>query len=279
MKRMLLLACASASLAGCAGAIRGQMYAPPSAPLSRAALGADVQDIAVTTADGLRMRGLARAPVGDKPVLLFFHGNASSASGVMKWLKPVLDRGYGFVSAEYRGYSGNSGKPTQAGLARDADAFLGHARTLAGLGAGSRAVFVIGHSLGGGVAFDLALRHRLDALLTIGTFTSSSDVAPKFARAFLPDPFDNRAAIARLDEPLFLIHGDKDAVISPWHVYELGKTAQAAGKPGAAIVLTGEGHQPDAALLAGVLDAIARNGGTYAIAPGTLPPDAKLVPF
>lgn len=216
MKQLLLLACASASLAGCADIVRGRMYFPPSAPLSHAGLGADVREIAVTTSDGLRLRGLVRPPVGDRPVLLFFHGNASSASGVMAWLKPVLDRGYGFVAAEYRGYSGNPGKPTQSGLARDADAFLAHARTLAS----PRPVYVIGHSLGGGVAFDLALRHRLDAF-TLGAYTSVRDVAPSFARGFIPDPFDNRAAVARLDEPLYLLHGNRDAVIPLSHAQQL----------------------------------------------------------
>lgn len=270
-----MLACASAGLAGCAGIVRDRMYFPPSAPLSDAGLGPDVRKIAVTTSDGLRLAGLVRPPVGDKPVLLFFHGNASSASGVMSWLKPVLDRGYGFVSAEYRGYSGNPGKPTQAGLARDADAFLAHARSLAG----SRPVYVIGHSLGGGVAFDLALRHRLDALITIGTYTSVRDVAPSFARIFIPDPFDNRVAIARLDEPLYLLHGDRDAVIPLAHARELHRVAARTRRAGAAIMLPGEGHQPDATVLAYAIDAIVGSGGDTRRLAAALPDAKYLVPF
>lgn len=263
----------SATLAGCAGIVRGRMYLPPTAPLSREGLGGEVREIAVATADGLALRGLAFPPRGDKPVLLFFHGNASSAAGVMAWLKPLLDRGYGFVSAGYRGYSGNPGRPTQPGLARDADAFLAHARALAG----PRPVYVVGHSLGGGVAFDLALRHRLDALITLGTYTRVADVAPRLARPFLPDPFDNRAAVAKLDEPLFLIHGDEDGVIPPWHVHELGKAANAAGRTGGAIILAGQGHQPDAATLAAVIDAIAL--GRDGPAPRGLPAGAKWLAF
>lgn len=260
-----------AALAGCGGIVRDRIYQPPTALLSRAALGDDVREVSVVTADGLPLRGLDRAGAPGKPVLLFFHGNASSASGVMGWLKPVLDRGYGFVSAEYRGYSGNPGKPTQGGLAQDADAFYAHARKLAG----TRPVYVVGHSLGGGVAFDLALRHRLDALVTIGTFASIRDAAPKIARAFIPDPYDNRAAVARLDEPLFLLHGDADPVVVPWHANELGRAANGAKTAGGAVVLVGQGHQPDATLLAGVLDAIGPDG----MQAEALPPRARFLPF
>ncbi|CAA9530266.1 MAG: hypothetical protein AVDCRST_MAG91-2890 [uncultured Sphingomonadaceae bacterium] len=266
---------ASAMLTACGGLVRSRIYHPPTARLSPAGLGPDVREIGVATADGLALRGLERPPSGDMPVLLFFHGNASSASGVMAWLRPLLDRGYGFVSAEYRGYSGNPGSPTQAGLTRDADAFHAHARRLAG----SRPLIVVGHSLGGGVAFDLALRHRFDALVTIGTFASIRDVAPRIARAFIPDPFDNRAAVAKIDEPLFLIHGDRDDVISLWHARELQEAAAAAKRDGAAIVLSGEGHQPDAAVVAAAIDAIRGSAGDLRKLAVALPKGARVVPF
>lgn len=266
---------AAAALTACASLVRDRIYHPPTARLSPAGLGPDVREIGVATADGLALTGLERPPSGDMPVLLFFHGNASSASGVMAWLRPLLDHGYGFVSAEYRGYSGNPGSPTQAGLARDADAFHDRARLLAG----SRPLIVVGHSLGGGVAFDLALRHRLDALVTIGTFASVRDVAPRIARALIPDPFDNRAAIARLDEPLFLIHGDRDDVIPLWHARELQQAAAAAKRRGAAIVLAGQGHQPDAAVVTMAVDAIRESGNDAGRLARAHPEGARVVPF
>lgn len=261
---------AVAALTGCANIVRDRLYKPPTDVPPRAALAPDVRDVTVTASDGVTLRGFDVPGRPDKPVLLFFHGNASSAAGVTLWLRPLLDRGYGFVSAEYRGYAGNAGAPTQAGLARDADAFLAHARALAG----TRPVYVVGHSLGAGVAFDLALRHRLDALVTIGAFASVRDMAPKVARAFVPDPFDNRAAAARLDEPLFLLHGEADAVVSPQNGNEIGRAANSARAAGGAVVLVDQGHQPDAALLADVFDAITANPATP-----PLPPKTRWVPF
>lgn len=272
---MIGTALGAAALASCGGIVRSRLYRPPAAPLSTAGLGPTVAPITVTTADGLALRGLLQPPVGDRPVLLFLHGNASSAAGVMTWLQPILARGYGFVSAEYRGYSGNPGKPTQTGIARDADAFYAHARQVAG----TRPLYVIGHSLGGGVAFDLALRHRLDALVTIAAFASVRDAAPKIARPFIPDPYDNRAAIAKLDEPLFLIHGDRDAVVSLWHAKQLHEAAAKAHTVGAAVILAGQDHRPDAAVLAQVIDAITLSPAPAHLAPEKVPANARIVPF
>lgn len=261
-----------AGLTSCAGAIRDVLYQPPRAALST--VGLDAAKFSVRTADGIVLQGLYQQPAGDRPVILFFHGNASSAGGVMTWLKPVLDNGYGFVSAEYRGYSGNPGRPTQRGLAQDADAFFAFAKAAAG----ARPLYVVGHSLGGGVAFDLALRQKLDALVTIGAFASVRDAAPRIARAFVPDPYDNRAAVAKLDEPLFLVHGDKDAVVPPWHAAELQRAAVRAGNSGAAVALPGQGHQPDAKLVSAVLDAIGTtdNGARGA---ATTSAEVRILPF
>lgn len=86
----------------------------------------------VTTADGLALRGVEVAGRPALPVLLVFHGNASAASGTVAWLAPLVAAGHGVVAAEYRGYSGTPGRADETGLAADADAFLAHAKAIAG---------------------------------------------------------------------------------------------------------------------------------------------------
>ncbi|MDB5705122.1 MAG: alpha/beta hydrolase [Sphingomonas bacterium] len=180
------------------------------------------------------------------------------------------------VAAEYREYSGNPGKADEAGLAADADAIYARARSLAGTGK----LIVVGHSLGGGVAFGLATRQHLDALVTIGAFTRLRAMAPRLLRAAVPDAYDNEAAIAKLDEPLYMIHGTADDTV-PWQQgEELFKLAHAAGKSGAAFVIRDAGHAPDGAVLAMILRAIAAKldggGGMVNV---TLPETVKLVPL
>lgn len=233
--------------------IHDRVYQPPTTRLAAAALPAGARLLTVQTSDGLTITGASIAAQPGKPTLLVFHGNASSADGTLAWFAPLIAHGYGVVAAEYRGYSGNPGRPDEAGLARDADAFYTAARTQAGVGR----LIVVGHSLGGGVAFGLALRQKLDALVTIGTFTGLRAMAPRIARAFISDRYDNLAAVPKLDEPLFLIHGTADDVVPATMAQELHKAAFLARRHGASAIVTGAGHRPDGETIAAVIELIA----------------------
>jgi fermentation-respiration switch protein FrsA (DUF1100 family) len=251
MRRLLPALLIAAALPGC-GVVHNHIYYPPHAPLTAVDLPARGQLITVTTRDGLTLTGAAVPASGDHPTLLVFHGNAGSAAGTLKWFAPLIARGYGVVAAEYRGYAGNPGRPDEQRLEADADAFHAEAERLAA----GRPVFVIGHSLGGGVAFGLARRHRLDALITVGTFTRLRAMAPRIARAFVTDRFDNLAGVATLDEPLFLIHGTADDTVPASEAKALAAAARSAHKPGIAFVLEGAGHHPDAATIDEIVEAI-----------------------
>jgi uncharacterized protein len=108
---------------------------------------------------------------------------------------------------------------------------------------------VIGHSLGGGVALDLSLRHTLDLVITIGTFTSTKALAPRLVRGLISDPFDNLGAVQTLNEPLFIVHGTEDDLVPAEHGNRLYHSAAKAGKTGGAIVLSGQGHRPNEELI------------------------------
>lgn len=281
MRRTLLLSLALplTLTASCADAqsIHDRIYQPHSAPLSVAGLPPGAALDRVKTADGLLLGGVEIAGKPDKPVLLVFHGNAGSADRSVEWFAPLVAEGYGVVAAEYRGYSANPGRPDAKGLAADADAFYARAKALAGTGAGTRRVIVVGHSLGGGVAFGLATRQRLDALVTIGTFTRLRDMAPKIARAFVPNDYDNLAAVPGLDEPYFLVHGTADDTVPAALGNALHVAAAKAHKAGASFVVAGGGHRPDGAVMAAVIDAVSATvAGTAAPA---LPASVKMYPF
>jgi len=277
MNRLAAVALPALLLAAPAGAqVHHRIYPAPTAPVTLEGLPAGAAIATVRTTDGLTLRGIEIAPRDGKPVLLVFHGNGSSAMRSMRWFAPLIETGYGVVAAEYREYSGNPGKADEAGLAADADAF--HARATA-IARGAK-VMVVGHSLGAGVAFGLATRQHLDALVTIGAFTRLRAMVPKILRAAVPDGYDNEGAIARLDEPLYIIQGTADDVV-PWQQGEqLSKAAVAAARPGAAFVIKDAGHAPDVAVLAPIIQAIAAmidGGGATEIA--TLPPIVHVLPF
>jgi hypothetical protein len=262
--RCLALALLLVPLPAC-GQIRERIYPAPRAALTAPA-GATL--ITVTTADGLTLRGLERPGSADRPVVLLLHGNGSSAADALQWLAPLAQAGFGIIAAEYRGYSANPGTPSERGLAADADTFLTRARLLAA----GRPVIVVGHSLGGGVAFGLAMRNRLDALVTIGTFTRLKVLAPKIARAFIKDEYDNLACVPQLDEPFYLIHGTADDVVPARLANELHNAAVRAKRSGASFVVEGDGHNPAADKITMILQSVAarlqQQDGQLATLPG-----------
>lgn len=257
-----------------AGVLQSRIYPAPTTPLGLKGLPDTTTLIEVKTADGLVLKGLEVAPRDGRPVLLLLHGNGSSAADAVRWFAPLIERGYGIVAAEYRGYSANPGKPDEPGLAADADAFYARARTLAG----TARLIVVGHSLGAGVAFGLAMREKLDALVTIGAFTRLKAMMPKIARGFVSDEYDNLADVPKLDEPWFLLHGLRDATVPASEGNALHNAAVRADRDGASFVLTDADHHPDGKLIATVIDTFeARLEG--AAWPTDLPPQIGIFPF
>ena len=256
--------------------IHERIYPAPTAPLDPSGLPPGAVIDSVRTADGLTLKGVEIAPRDGKPTLLVFHGNGAAATGSMRWLAPLVAEGYGVVAAEYREYSGNPGQASEAGLAADADAFYARAKVLAGGGK----LIVVGYSLGGGVAFGLAKRQKLDALVTIDTFTDLRSMAPPAARWLIADRYDNLAAIVTLDEPCYLIHGAADTMITPDHARALFDAASKAHRTGALFTIRGAGHSPDSATLAMILRAVAaKTQSDGSVVKVELPETVQLTPF
>lgn len=255
--------------------ITDRIYPAPQIPLTTEGLAAPADLISVRTSDGLDLGGIATPGRPDRPVLLILHGNASSARSVTDWFAPVIAAGYGVVAADYRGYSGNPGEPSEPGLAADADAFLAWAITLAG----DRPVWIVGHSLGGGVAMALAERRPPEVLVTIGTFTRLRDMAPALARAMIPDAYRNLDRAKTGTAPWFLIHGLADDVVPATHGQALHALASQAGRTGASFPITGAGHRPDGETVLRILEAIRTRAPDAPPSPPQGAPEVKVIPF
>ena len=124
----------------------------PAKPAPQA--GRIVQDLIVTTQDGLRLRGWFIAPGRpDQPVILFFHGNAGHIAHRLTKTQHYVKEGYGLLLAGYRGYGGNPATPSEAGLYADGRAYLSW---LSAAGYADERLILYGESLGTGVAVQLA---------------------------------------------------------------------------------------------------------------------------
>jgi pimeloyl-ACP methyl ester carboxylesterase len=254
----------------CANPITDRIYPAPQAPLTLGGLPAGSRFVPVVTSDGLKLTGILAPGRSDRPLLLLLHGNGSSAATALRLFAPLLEDGYGILSAEYRGYSGNAGKPNEAGLVADAAAFLAAAR----VEAAGRPVWVVGHSLGGGVGLALSRTTRLDLLVTYGTFTRIRDMAPGIARALVPNEYRNIDAVPLLDEPYYLIQGLGDQLVPCQQGEALHKAAK--GRTGGSFLVADGLHHPLGADLRALFAAIAERQASKA---PTLAANLRWIPF
>lgn len=192
-------------------------------PLPRTGkLGADGEVVEYTTDDGVALRGLlVRAPgAGARQTLVYFHGNAESVVSNLDLAQAFAARGLDVFVAEYRGYGGCPGTPSEDGLLRDARAAV--AAACARTGAAPASLVLFGRSLGTGVASAMAAEGVGRAVVLLSPYTSILDIAcdlvPRpLALLALRDTFDSRARLARATQPVVVIHGTRDQVIPYAH--------------------------------------------------------------
>lgn len=199
--------------------------ASPAPPRDLAARG--LVEVEIPTDDGERLKAW-HWPGERALTFVHFHGNAGHRGHRLEWIEALRSLGGGVLALDYRGYGGSTGTPTQAGLYRDGEAVV---RWLAERGAGP--LVYVGESLGAGVAVETATRRAPAALALSSAFPSLVPVA-RGAYPWLPvgllmrDPFESASKVARLDVPLFCVHGTADSIVPP----ELGRALfEAAAGP------------------------------------------------
>lgn len=213
---------------------RSYMYIPYKVFPNPALIGVgDMDVIEVTTADGLTLRALYKAPVTPSmPVIVLFHGNAGSIAMRGYRARDYIDHGgYGFLLAEYRGYAGNPGKPHEQGLYEDARAYMKWLTLDRGIP--QDRIVLYGESLGTGIATQMALEYaNVRALVLEAPYTTMQAVAQRHmfwlpAYGLVRDRYNNGDKIAQVRVPLLILHGQRDKVV-PFshgvHVFQNAKT-------------------------------------------------------
>ncbi len=188
------------------------------------------------SSDGIDLRGalLPATPAADPaaPVVIYFHGNGEAAAHNLPFAADLASRGISVFLAEYRGYGGLRGSPTEDGLYADGDAAV---EAVQKTGVPPERLVLMGRSLGSGVATELAVRHDCALLVLISPYTSMVDmgriIAGPAARLAVPDRYDNLDKIARVRCPVVILHGTRDGVIP----IRMGR-ALAAAAPGITLV-------------------------------------------
>ncbi len=190
--------------------------APPVPPVTT--LWPRASEVSFQTEDGVRLRGWYLPPevgVGTTAVLVF-NGNAGTREDRLPLGAALARRGFAVLLFDYRGYGGNPGTPTEAGLMLDARAARATLASRPDVAA-DRIVY-FGESLGCGVAVALAAEHPPAALVLRSPFTSLVDVARVHypflpVRLLLRDRFPSDRRIGRVRSPLLVIAGERDSIV------------------------------------------------------------------
>ncbi len=207
--------------------------------LSREAELQGARELSLVAEDGTRLYGWFIETPGPRAVL-YFSGNATSVGADPLAYARWRAEGVSVLHANYRGYPGSAGAPSEAGLSQDAEAAWTWLRERYA----AEDIVIVGRSLGGGVATALAARHRPRALALLATYASAVRVAQD-TYPWLPvgllmrNRFETTAHAATIDCPVVIVHGTDDDLIRPTHPPILAAAFPGSPEP---IWVQGAGH-------------------------------------
>jgi fermentation-respiration switch protein FrsA (DUF1100 family) len=193
--------------------------------------------------DGTKLHGWYLPKENAVAAVLFCHGNGGNLTHRADVLQML--HGKSEVSVlifDYRGYGRSEGTPNEAGVLADARAARDWLAAREKIPASE--VVLMGESLGGAVAVDLAARDGAKALILESTFSSLPDVAA-YHYSWLPvrwamrTRFDSVRKISDYHGPLLMAHGDADTTVP----LQFGRRLfEAANQPKQFILLHGHDH-------------------------------------
>lgn len=205
--------------------------------------GIEFEDVWFDASDGTQLHGWYVPRENARAAVLFCHGNGGNLTHRIDSLILLHRRaGVSVLIFDYRGYGRSQGKPSEAGVLADARAARDWLAGREKIPVGD--VVLMGESLGGAVAVDLAANDGARALVLESTFSSLADVAG-YHYPFLPvrwlmrTRFDAAGQIGRYHGPLLMAHGDADTIVP----LEFGRRLfDAASQPKRFVLLPGHDH-------------------------------------
>ena len=188
----------------------------------------------------------------EQGVIFYLHGNGANVGATVSQSQRFHQLGLSVFVFDYRGYGRSQGGfPTEAQVYEDTQAawnYLTQARQIP-----PQQIFLYGHSLGGAIAIDLAVKQPEAAgLIVESTFTSMRrmvDVRGGFGLfptdLLLLQKFNSLEKVRSLQMPVLFIHGTLDLTVPA----EMSRTLfQAASEPKQLLFVEDAGHNDVAAM-------------------------------
>ncbi|MBE0501039.1 MAG: alpha/beta hydrolase [Desulfuromonadales bacterium] len=201
------------------------------------------KEVVITTTDNIQLHGWFVPGEKEKPVVLFFHGNAGNISHRLDNIRLLHKIGLNTFIFDYRGFGKSRGRPSEQGVNEDAIAALGWLKSR---GWSAENTIYFGRSLGAAVAVNLADRYAPAGLILETPFTSLRDMGRQHYPLLtltlgwiLRDNFNNLEKIRRIKAPLLIFQGDQDAIVPAKMARDL---FDAANRPKTFHLIPGAGH-------------------------------------
>jgi uncharacterized protein len=218
------------------------------------------RDVTLHTADGLELGAWFVPAAGSADTgmaVLVAPGNGGNRVDRAELAEELARRGLAVLLVDYRGYGGNPGSPSEAGLAADADAAV---NALTELGYPPDRTVYFGESLGSGVVAALHVRHPPAGVVLRSPFTELADVGAHHypwlpVRVLLRDRFPVVSHLAASDVPVTVIYADGDSVVPTALSAQVADRAPSLAER---VVLRGADHNDPVMFGPRVADAVVR---------------------
>lgn len=169
--------------------------------------------ITITAADGTRLSGWFYNRGEDTPLVAMYCGNGMNAGDFH--LVARRDKASSYLLINYRGYGSSEGIPNEPHIVADARHCLNVARSLMNNRPGP--LYLVGYSLGSGVAMQVAAAEKPSKLILITPFDNYANVIRLPEMAEYPGFADwNSAAVAPgISCPVTIMRAEHDTIVLP----------------------------------------------------------------
>lgn len=183
------------------------------------------------TPDGLLLHGwlIGDYESGNKPIVVYSHGNAGNISGRVEIAGAIANQGAAVFLYDYRGYGKSDGAPTEEGIYVDGKSVINYLKDE--LEVKSNQLVFYGQSLGGAVAARQAAEFESSGLVLHSAFLSgkevASDIYPFIPRFLVPVGLPvNKDLRQAKTERIMIMHSTNDRIIPYRHGKELYQIAK-----------------------------------------------------
>ncbi|MBN3939917.1 alpha/beta hydrolase [Nostoc sp. NMS9] len=157
-----------------------------------------------------------------KYTILYSHGNSEDLGDIKQILEKLHAWGFSVFAFDYRGYGTSQGKSTESHAYEDINSAYNYLTQ--NLKIPPERIIVLGRSVGGGSAVNLATQKPVAGLIIESSFISAFQVIVPFR--ILPfDKFPNLDNIKKVKCPILVIHGKADNIIPFTHGEKLFNAA------------------------------------------------------